>query len=255
MKPVIDGGKGWKHKIYQAIQNPAAIEQGATPIVLWPQVWTYERLLQKQADVGSIVFNCQYQNDPTGLQGDLLKAEWLHPWNEVDSNFNPPANLLNYAGVDVSAGDAESDLYSIATLSHDNTNNTGYLKEIYADRISFPEFLTLLKQKHEIYHYAKIFIESNAFQKILTYLPELKGLPVVPSVTTQNKEARIIPMSAHFQAQRIKINPLISQSSEFWMEWIQFPRAPHDDALDGCEIVIREVVGRPADPEPVWSFG
>lgn len=245
--PKNKGGKGWLHRVYKAILNEKEIEAGQKPVVLWPSQWSYERLLKKREEIGTIYFNCQYQNDPTGLEGDLLKAEWLHHWED-----EPSPSLPNFAGVDVSTGDAQSDLYSIATLSYDRHNKQGYLKEVYADRVSFPLFLKTLKQKHDLYHYSKIYIESNAFQKVLMYIEELKGLPIVPSPTTQNKEARFIPMSSHFEAKRVLLNPLIGQTSEFWSEWIQFPKAAHDDALDGAEIVVREVIGNYFEP---WVMG
>lgn len=240
----------WQHRVYKAIENYENIEKGIVPKVLWPEVWPYKRLIQKRDDIGTIYFNCQYQNDPTGMEGDLLKAEWLHHWEQ-----EPLPSLPNFAGVDVSGGGEGSDLYSIATLAYDSNNRQGYLKEVWAQQTSFPEFLRVLKEKYGLYHYSKIYLESNAFQKILIHIQELKGLPTVGSVTVQNKEARFVPMSAHFQSQRVKINPSINQTSEFWMEWIQFPKAPHDDALDGVEIVIREIIGTPGTAEPSWVFG
>jgi len=225
----------WPHSILQAINKDGE--------ALWPEYWSIPKLEQRKKEIGTIIFNCQYQNDPTGMEGDLLKAEWLHQYTSP-----PDPSLPNYAGVDVSTGDAESDLYSIATLAYDRNNKQGYLKEVYADRISFPLFLQKLKEQHNLYKYAKIFIESNAFQKILIHLEELRGLPIVPSVTVKNKEARFIPMSSHFEAQRVQISPLINHKSEFYIEWIQFPKAPHDDALDAVEIVIREIIGATYTP-------
>jgi len=71
----------------------------------------------------------------------------------------------------------------------------------------------------------------------------------VPVQTVKNKEARFIPMSSHFESKRILVNPLLLQRSEFWTEWVQFPRGQHDDALDAVELAVTNLIGI---PEPAW---
>jgi predicted phage terminase large subunit-like protein len=219
----------WPHDVKQALNTRNE--------PLWPEYWTKEKLEDRRTQVGSIIFNCQYQNDPTGMEGDLLKSEWLHEW------ATPPCSVnLKYAGIDPALG--EGDLQSVATLSVDKQTGQAYLEDVYAERTSFPEFLKKIQHLHVIHDYAKIFIEANAFQKVLTFLQELSGLPMVTSQTVKNKEERFIPMSSHFESKRILVNPLLNMRSEFWMEWVQFPRGQHDDALDSVEIVTRETVGK-----------
>jgi len=230
----------WKNQILQAILNPKEYALGQPAKVLWQKHWPIERLEEKRKEIGTIFFNCQYQNDPTSMEGDLLRSEWLHPWEQQ------PLNLPKFAGVDPALGGG--DLASIATASYDSRNNQAYLEDVYAERVSFPNFLEKLKQLHALHQYSKIFIESNAFQKVLIYVNELRGLPIVPTVTVHDKEQRFIAMSSHFEAKRVLVNPLLDRKSEFWLEWVQFPRGAHDDGLDAVEIVTRGTVG--AQPEP-----
>jgi phage terminase large subunit-like protein len=61
-------------------------------------------------------------------------------------------------------------------------------------------------------------------------------------------------MSSHFESKRILVNPLLDRRSEFWNEWVQFPRGQHDDALDSVEIVVRNVIGKPIDIH-AWELG
>ena len=223
----------WPNSVRQAIQPDGS--------ALWPEYWSLEKLEQRRVEIGSIFFNCQYQNDPTSMQGDLLKSEWLHPWEQM-----PPPHLPVYAGIDPSLG--EGDYFGIATLAYDSTKHQGYLLDVWAEHMPFPQILKeKLPQMHQIYRYNKIYMETNFWQKILTFMPELKGLPIVPTQTVTDKEKRFIPMSSHFESKRILVNPLIiSPKHEFWIEWVQFPRGQHDDALDCVEIVARNVFGRPS---------
>jgi len=232
--------KKWNHEVLHAILNPTEYAEGKPARVLWQDYWPIERLEAKRNDIGTIFFNCQYQNDPTSMQGDLLKAEWLHEWEH-----QPFSSCEYYGGIDPSLG--EGDYFGIATLAYDRAHSQGYLVDVWAEHMPFPDILKhKLPQLHSQYHYSKIYMETNFWQKILTYLPELKGLPIVPVQTVKNKEARFIPMSSHFESKRILVNPLLlTQKSEFWNEWVQFPRGQHDDALDAVEIVTRNVIAGP----------
>jgi len=222
--------KTWSHDIKRAIQ-----ENGTA---LWPEYWSLEKLEQKRIDIGTIFFDCQYQNDPTGLEGNLLRAEWLYPWET-----HPPHHILKFAGIDPALG--EGDQHGISTFGYDRVNHQGYLIDVWSKTVPFPQFLEKLTQLHRLHNYNKIYLESNAFQKILTYIPEIKNLPTAPTYTSKDKLSRFIPMSSHFEAKRVLVNPLLlTPSSEFYTQWVQFPRGQFDDGLDSVEIVTRNVLGR-----------
>jgi len=224
----------WPHDIKQAMETVDGKETGN---VLWPKYWSYDRLKERQNEIGTIYFNCQYQNDPTGMQGDLLKAEWLHPWEE------PPSPLCEYyAGVDPSLG--EYDYFGIATLAYDRRLNQSYLVDVWAEHLPFPDILkTKLPLLNTQYRYRKIYLETNFWQKLLLKMPELQGYPIVPVNTVHDKTKRFIPMSSHFESKRVLVNPLLLRRSEFWTEWVQFPRGQHDDALDATELVVSKIMG------------
>jgi len=212
-----------------------AILNDKTQEVLWPEYWSYTKLKERQNEIGTIFFNCQYQNDPTSMEGYLLKGDWLHSYDEE------PKDLIKYAGIDPALG--EGDLQAIATIGYDRVKKQTYLLDVWAEAVDFPMFLRKIQQLHETHGYAKIYVESNAFQKVLTYVPELRVLPTTPTPTHRDKETRFIAMSSHFEAKRILVNPFVNnRKHEFWSEWVQFPRGQYDDALDCVEIVTRNVI-------------
>lgn len=234
----------WPNQVYSAIQYD---DKGKVTGVLWPEYWPLEKLEDRRKEIGTIFFNCQYMNDPTGMEGALLKAEWLQSWRQP-----PPHKLVKYAGVDPALG--EGDKSAIATLSYDHHSRQGYLEDVWVEKIPLPQFLRKLNQLHILHKYAKIFLEANAFQKVLVYLPELRGLPIIPTQTVRDKEQRFIAMSSHYESGRVLVNPLIKNPrNEFYMEWIQFPRGQYDDGLDGAEIVTRNVLGKGS--VDAWKFG
>jgi len=222
----------WPQSVRQAILLDAQGKE--TTNALWPAYWSYDKLVEKRNDLGTLIFNCQMQNDPSGMEGIVLKSEWLHNWTL------PPTGL-KYAGVDPKG--EGSDLFAISTWQHNPQLNKLYLWDVWAENVSQLEGLIKLKQLHQTHAYTRIFFESNALQKSLLNHPELKGLPTVPTVTDANKERRLISMSSHFQSSRVEVNPLMNtQRSEFWNEWVQFPRGQHDCALDACEVVTRNLI-------------
>jgi predicted phage terminase large subunit-like protein len=125
-----------------------------------------------------------------------------------------------------------------------------YIHDVYAKRVPYPQAMQLIQQLHGIHNYSKLFVESNAFQKVIMYMPQLQGLPIVPTVTSKGKEERLIPLSSHFESRRAVLNPAwMYLQSEFFQEWVQFPRSGHDDALDCVEIIARNLLGVTALPE------
>jgi len=248
-------GRGWNHQVLKAILNEAEILKGAAPKVLWPQVWSYERLLQKRRDLGTLTFECEYQNQPTALQGDVLKADWLHAWNEVDPNFYPNPNLPTYAGIDPSLG--ESDYFGIASFSYDQQKQEGYLLDVWCEHLPFPQIVRdKLPESVSRLRYQKMYMETNFWQKLLLKYPSFQrhpatgaAYPIVPVQTVTNKEQRFIPLSSHFESRRVLVNPLLlSQRGEFLKQWVEFPRGQHDDAIDCVDLVVSNVLNEGGKP-------
>lgn len=224
----------WPHDMKQAIELD---EKGKeTGNVLWPEYWSRPKLEERRNEIGTIFFNCQYQNDPTGMEGADLKSEWLHSYLR-----EPPTNAMKIAGIDPALG--EGDLQAIATFARDRSIKQTYLTDVWTGKVNMPLFIRKIQQLHATHHYSKIYVESNAFQKVLMFIPELQGLPIVPTITSKNKELRFTAMSSHFESKRVLVNPFINNAKhEFWNEWVQFPRSQYDDALDAVEIGLREML-------------
>ena len=246
--------QNWPHDVKHAIKLDA--EGHETNEVLWPEYWSLEKLEQRRNEIGSVFFSCQYQNDPTSMEGNKLKSWMLHSWNEQRPDGTeygpPPENCQYYAGLDPSLG--ENDYFGIAILAYDPPHNQAYLVDVLAEHHPFPDIIkTQIPLLHSQYKFLKMYMETNFWQKLLINMPELRGLPIVPVQTVKNKEERFIPMSSHFESKRVLVNPLINlRTHEFWTEWVQFPRGQHDDALDCVEIVVRKVMGSKFEP---WVKG
>jgi hypothetical protein len=60
---------GWPALIRPAI--------GADGQALWPELWPVAKLQAKRIELGTARFNQQYQNDPSGMGGNIIRRSWF----------------------------------------------------------------------------------------------------------------------------------------------------------------------------------
>jgi predicted phage terminase large subunit-like protein len=229
----------WPHSVLKAISLDNK--------VLWPQYWPLPKLEERRNEIGTIIFNCQYQNDPSDMEGDLLKGEWLHPWDRP-----PNITCEYYAAIDPSLG--EHDYFGIAIGAYDRRWNKNYLVDVITEHQPLAHIIKdRIPQLHKYYKFQKVYFEKNFWQKLLLEVPELKALPIVPIQTVRDKTSRFISMTSHFEAKRILVNPALLNRSEFYMEWIQYPHGQHDDGLDAVEMLVSHMAKAQA-AKPVFKL-
>jgi hypothetical protein len=90
---LFDDGELW------AVNVRKAVEDGHP---LWPELWTLQRLARRRARLGEAVYALQYDNDPTGMGGHVLRAEWRKHVAKP-----PPLSQIR-AGVDLAISERES---------------------------------------------------------------------------------------------------------------------------------------------------
>ena len=163
--------------------------------------------------------------------------------------------MPTYAGIDPSLG--ESDFFGIASFSYDQQKGEGYLLDVWCEHLPFPLIVRdKLPECVSRFNYQKMYMEANFWQKLLLKYPGLqkhpatgKVYPIVPVQTVTNKEQRFIPLSSHFESRRVLVNPLLlSQRSEFFKQWVEFPRGQHDDGIDCVDLVVSNVLNEGDKP-------
>jgi hypothetical protein len=78
---------------------------GPDGAALWPEYWPLARLIEKREGMGSALFDLQYQNDPTGLGGNIFKRDWFR-----DVDTLPPGSRR--AGMDLASSTSERSDYN-----------------------------------------------------------------------------------------------------------------------------------------------
>src|SRR5450759_185885 len=95
---------------------------------LWPGYWPAERLAAKRLEMGSAMFDLQYQNDPSGMGGNIFRREWFRSVEEV------PAGARR-VGVDLAASTKERSDYTAAVEIVEDAEHNLYLCGAWRERL------------------------------------------------------------------------------------------------------------------------
>ena len=116
-------GTRWhEDDLYRALLDrgvPFFTEQALSEdgVALWPERWPAAKLAAKREAMGSALFNLQYQNDPSGMGGNVFRREW---YRDVDTL---PAGSRR-AGMDLASSEKErSDFTAVVEWWEDGQNN------------------------------------------------------------------------------------------------------------------------------------
>lgn len=223
----------WTVRKYKAIQDDGT--------ALWPARWPLEKLEQRRREMGTLLFNSQFQSDPSGLKGLFFKESWLQYYDEV------PGGLRVYQGVDPAITDSpESDYFVIATIGVDQQNEI-YLLHVFRERLDFPSQVKAIQSQAAKWRPERIGVEAVAYQRALSQqVYALSGLPVTEVKVTTNKLDRMARRTPYFEAKHFHIK---REQDDFITEYLQFPRGEHDDILDAVDLALEVSI---SGVEPSW---
>ena len=242
----VENGGPWVVKVYKAIQD-----DGET--VLWPNRWPMERLMARKRQVGSLIFECQFNNDPSGFEGALFKESWLTYYDPSIMTPGFVKDLSFVMGVDPAISESpEADRTALVDVACDRRRGDIYVVDVWADRVDFPSQVEKIVERGRRRSIAgvpgnmkigKIGVESVAYQKALYSSLYREGLPVVEvKHSKRSKLERMLGLQPHFMNGRIRLpDPKVIRVNwydKFMEEYLSYPRGRHDDILDALEIAV-----------------
>ncbi len=177
-------------KVYKAIDD-------RTEKVLWPDKWTYERLMERKEEIGSLAFARQFQNEITSEGSSVFPEKLLEPLLDRGAGMvNPygerPRWLKRYRlfmGVDLASSAAVgADYVVLVTVAVDEDKNRKLLHVWREKGVPFQEQIDEIIKLDEFFDYERIVIESNQYQSILpSTLKEKTDLPIMSYQTGVEK--------------------------------------------------------------------
>jgi len=204
----------------------AAIDEAGA--ALWPDKWSLDALRDKQHEIGSIAFSCEYMNDPTALGAGVFKDPWFRYYDSV------PEGLPKYAGVDLAISKKEhADETAVVKVATDGERI--YVIDAVSDRLSFRESEALVMGRCD--DCTVVAIESTAYQVAMAEeLLRNSRLPIREVHPTKDKVTRAIQLSAHVEAGRVLFDRY--RHTELIRQMLDFPRGAHDDLVDALGYAV-----------------
>lgn len=231
---------------------------------LWPDYWGIERLTEKRAELGSAIFDLQYQNDPRGMGGNIFKREWFHPIDAL------PERVLRRVGMDLASSRTErSDYTAVSEWAEDAAHNL-YLCGAWRARLDEghrawltgrtdsmepgarpeyghldgPRLLWPLGMLPPLFAGARgdpsvprmlhaVNIEATQHQS--TFVREVLAktrLPALPVYPDSDKVSRARALAARAEAGKVFYLRGAPGVEEFINECVAFPNGEHDDLVD-----------------------
>jgi predicted phage terminase large subunit-like protein len=235
-----------RHQIIRAID-----EDGSTP---WPEKFSLEWLEDKRRQMGSALFNSQYQNDTELMKGNIFHEEWFRTYEKLPDEENcdfwigcdPAATRADVIGA---GRKASSDYWTIVVVARERVDEEedGYGREIYVvdvwrARCTKQEYLDQLRAYNERYRPLDVLIESVAAQEYLAQDAE-RHMPVQRVTRTKDKVSRAYWLQAFFENSQVLFPArCLQHDDDTWQalqdELILFPQAEHDDLFDALQTAV-----------------
>jgi predicted phage terminase large subunit-like protein len=212
--------------------------------VLWPEVWDIKTLLKDRQQTGSIIFDREKQNDPSGMKGQFLSVDWLHyyDWEELP----PPDDMEFYIGGDLAISEEQQADETVFTLAgYYPKKHRLYYVDSVAGRWDFPTQQEKLKKAYTDWSKQgmcaqRVLLENNVYQAALAQQIAVDTwIPAVGVRTVRDKFSKMISISPHFENKSVVLRKSeLCGVPEFRQQWAQFPSGAHDDRLDSLALIV-----------------
>ncbi len=232
---------------------PAIASDGSTP---WPEKFSREWLEEKRQQMGSIIFNAQYQNDTSLMKGHIFKEEWFRFYEtepEWDSmhyfvGCDPAATKRDALLSSSTGGDWWTIVVGGRKLTEGEYSREVYLKEVWRGRCTKEDYLQKLREVNDYYKPITVTIETVAAQEYLAQDAE-KFMPVNRVNRTTDKVARAYWLQAFLENGQVWFpDKSLVRDYSTWQalqdELLLFPQGEHDDLFDGLQTMMEGAMAR-----------
>ena len=228
---------------------------------LWPNKYDHKDMRKTRASLGSYDWSSLYQQNPTPLEGGILKRHWWRFWH-MPENPLPPVSIKNAAGESVSIQstplpkrfskqaaswdmafkDSKSSSYVVGQV-WGSVDANRYLLDQDRDHYDFPATVRAVETLHAKHKTPTIYVEdkANGAAVIATLKDKISG--IIPVLPKGGKQSRAEAVTAQIEAGNVYLpHPFIAPWVwDFIEECAAFPNATHDDQVDAMTQALNEL--------------
>ncbi len=227
---------GWEHLNLPAIAEQfeqIPIQAGKFHIrnigdVLDPIREPADVLQQLKADMGTMAFSAQYQQNPMPIEGNLIKKGWLRYY---DGSIEKQRGDLTVISWDTAQKETEIADYSVATVWLVRKEHC-YLIELVREKFDFPRLRRAVLDLKQRYPGATTLIEDRGSGTSLIQELRHSHATVIPIKAANDKPTRLFTTQPMFESGSVFFPRTAPWLQELVRELLSFPSVRHDDQVD-----------------------
>ena len=222
---------------WEVVEFPAIKDDGTA---LWPEFWDVDELLSKKAALDIRYWNAQYMQQPTSVEGALIKREWWKIWEKDD----PPECEFIIMSLDAAQEATNRADYNALTTwgvfyNEETQNFAIILLNAIKKRMEYPELKKLVLEEYKEWQPDAFMVEKKSNGSALYQEFRRMGVPVGEFTPGkgQDKIARVNAVSDLF-ASGIVYAPDHRWAKEVIEECNDFPAGTNDDLVDSTTLAL-----------------
>ena len=223
---------------WDVVEFPAIMPESDEP--LWPEFWKKDELLGVKASLPIGKWNSQWMQNPTAVEGSIVKREWWRVWEDDDI---PPYSYVIQSYDTAFSKKETADYSAITTWAIFQPQSDGPEQIILLDaqrvRLDFPDLKKMAWEEYKYWQPDCVLIEAKASGTPLTHELRRMGIPVTAYTPSrgQDKIARMNSVAPIFESGMVWA-PDRPFAEEVVEEMASFPYGDHDDYCDSSTMAL-----------------
>lgn len=232
----------WKSKKFQAIKN------NDTKEVLWSEnpAYTYDALMLDKEDMGSIIFEREFQNNCRDDESAIIKQSWIRLYKHSEFLQTKLKIIKTISGLDPATGEnalKNNDYTGVAHIHVDENYNI-YIEAVAEERVSFNSSMNLVENWHDRFDPQIFAIEAIAGFKLITgEVRRTKNVRLKEITSVKDKIARLEAQSFRWENGKVFINSEMPKNLlNTLIDQLINNYPAHDDVRDAVIIAMEQIV-------------
>jgi len=234
-------GDLWGHHEASELKNATLLiraldDRGRSPwATKFPTTWLEEQKRQ----LGTLIFNSQYQCDTVAMQGEVFELDWMTP---LGHDERVPAAAKTFMGVDLAIRESDKhDEFAIVVIAVEGSRI--FVVDHYKGHLSFKQQTARIRQYADRYNPERIAIETNAYQlaQYQTVVEQDPSLRLQKVWTHKDKFTRATRLAAYFEDGRVIFTP---GNQPVIDQLVMFPGGDKKDLFDALDLAVTAAIKR-----------
>ena len=230
---------GWEHLDLPSIaldDSVIALGGGRTMCrrvgdILHPERESKDALERIRAEIGSLMFSAQYQQQPVPLEGNLVRRDWFRFYDQLPEE--PAKRIVQSWDIAMATGTAND--FSVCT-TWQMIKEDYYLVDVFRARLKYPDLRRKVANLADKHSAETILIEDAGpgmalLQDLQRDLPQGMVRPIGQK-PDGSKVDRMIAQSAKIEAGHVYLPREADWLDTLLLELLAFPNGQHDDQVD-----------------------